>query len=115
MNYSDGLNINCQFINLKAVYQSIVQPHFDYATTVWSYSANVHVHKIQRLQNRAARILTSNHDWFASVSSLLKQLEYYFNYFIALSVYKGFNGPNYISTKFTRIRDCHGISLRVVL
>ena len=26
---------------LETVYQSIVQPHFDYAITVWGYAANV--------------------------------------------------------------------------
>ena len=98
---------------LKTVYQ----PHFDYAITVWGYAANVHVQTIQRLQNRAARILTSNYDWFTSVSSLLEQLGLQTilerrDYFNALIVYKGLNrlAPNYITTKFTRIRDCHGIS-----
>ena len=107
---------------LKTVYQSIVQPHFDYAITVWGYAANVHVQKIQRLQNRAARILTSNYDCFTSVSSLLEQLGLQSilerrDYFNALIVYKGLNGlaPNYITTKFTRIRDCHDISTRSAL
>ena len=107
---------------LKTVYQSIVQPHIDYAITVWGYAANVHVQKIQRLQNRAARILTSNYDCFTSVSSLLEQLGLQSilerrDYFNALIVYKGLNGlaPNYITTKFTRIIDCHGISTRSAL
>ena len=72
----------------------------------------MHVHKIQHLQNRAARILTSNHDWFTSVSSLLKQLEYYFNYFNALIVYKGFIGPNYMCNDYggVRVRGTQGIN-----
>ena len=78
--------------------------------------------QVQRLQNRAARILTSDYDWFTSVSNLLEQLGLQSilerrDYFNALIVYKGLNRlvPNYITTKFTRIRDCHGISTRSAL
>ena len=108
MNYSDGFNI-LPIDQLKTVYQPIVQPHFDYTITMWGYAAQVHVQmykKIQRLQNRAARILTSpsNYYWFTSVSitsvktttiSIIERRDC----FNALIVYKGFNGlaHNYIS------------------
>ena len=66
--------------------------------------------------------MSSNYDWFTSLSSLLEQLGLQSilerrDYFNALIVYKGLNGlaPNYITTKSTRIRDCHGISTRSAL
>ena len=41
------------------VYDSLIQPHFDYCNVVWSNSGIGLSDKLQRLQNRAARILMS--------------------------------------------------------
>ena len=42
---------------LMLIYSSIIQPIFDYAITIWGYTCDNNLHKIQRLQNRAARIV----------------------------------------------------------
>ena len=41
------------------VYDSLIQPHFDYCNVVWSNCGIGLSDKLQRLQNRAARILMS--------------------------------------------------------
>ena len=41
---------------LHVVYNSYVLPNFDYACTIWG-SVNANTRSIQRLQNRAARII----------------------------------------------------------
>ena len=50
-------------MTLHHIYQSLVQPHFDYCNNIWG-SCGVTLHnKLQTLQNRAARVLTfSNYD-----------------------------------------------------
>ena len=45
---------------LMLIYSSIIQPKFDYAISIWGYACDNNLHKIQRLQNRAAMIVTGN-------------------------------------------------------
>ena len=55
---------------LMYIYTSIIQPKIDYAISIWGYTTAhnidpIHgsINKVQRLQNRAARILTGNFDY----------------------------------------------------
>ena len=48
---------------LLLVYASMIQPKIDYAISIWGYTSRHNLNKIQRLQNRAARIITGNHDY----------------------------------------------------
>ncbi len=43
---------------LKYIFNSIIQPHFDYCCVVWDNCTKFSTDKLQKLQNRAARILT---------------------------------------------------------
>ena len=47
------------FETLLCIYNALVQPHFDYCSVVWGNCNKSHSIKVQKLQNRAARILTS--------------------------------------------------------
>ena len=50
---------------LHDVYYGLVQSHLNYCSVVWGSCGSV---KLQRLQNRAARVLTnSNYDAYASI------------------------------------------------
>ncbi len=40
-----------------------MQPHIDCCITVWGYAPDVHIDKIQRIQCRAARLLSGVFDW----------------------------------------------------
>ena len=42
---------------LMYMYTSIIQPKIDYAISIWGYTTAHNINKVQRLQNRAARIL----------------------------------------------------------
>ena len=58
---------------LKYIYSSIIQPHFDYCCVVWDNCSKSSADKLQKLQNRAARILTfSSYDTNADL--LIKKL-----------------------------------------
>ena len=48
---------------LHLIYQALIQPHFDYCNIVWGNCGITLRNKVQKLQNRAARVLThSNYD-----------------------------------------------------
>ena len=63
---------------LLSIYNSLVQPHFDYCSSVWgSCSKNLSqkLQKLQKLQNRAARVITfSNYD--RSTNELLRMVNW---------------------------------------
>ena len=48
---------------LNIIYNTIIQPDFDYCVTVWGNCSSVHFNKLQKLQNRAARIICKEFDW----------------------------------------------------
>ena len=43
---------------LQLIYQALIQPHFDYCNIVWGNCGITLRNKRQKLQNRAARVLT---------------------------------------------------------
>ena len=48
---------------LHLIYQALIKPHFDYCNIVWGNCGITLLNKIQKLQNRAARVLIySNYD-----------------------------------------------------
>ena len=58
---------------LHSIYQALVQPHFNYCNIVWGNCGTTLQDKLQKLQNRAARVLTySNYD--ADVNNLFELL-----------------------------------------
>ena len=58
---------------LHLIYQALIQPHFDYCNIVWGHCGITLQDKLQKLQNRAAFVLTySNYDIY--VDHLFKLL-----------------------------------------
>ena len=43
---------------LQLIYQALIQPHFDYCNIVWGNCGITLRNKVQKLENRAARVLT---------------------------------------------------------
>ena len=43
---------------LISVYNAIVQPHFDYCSLFWDIGNAYSLEKLQKMQNRAARVIT---------------------------------------------------------
>ena len=66
------LSHKVNYNELVKVYKTIIQPHIDYCITIWGYSPNNHIHKVQRLQNRIARLLTRNYDYNVSPSTFVR-------------------------------------------
>ena len=60
-------------LNLMTIFNSLVQPHFNYCCEVWDSCCKTLAAKLQKLQNRAARVLTfSGYD--ASADPLIEIL-----------------------------------------
>nr|XP_058947926.1 uncharacterized protein LOC131775812 [Pocillopora verrucosa] len=92
---------------LHLVYQALVKPHFDYCDIVWGNCGKTLQDKLQKLQNRAARVLTfSNYD--ADATELLeflrwKNLTRQQEIHKATMMFRCLHGlaPEYLSSKFT--------------
>ena len=96
---------------LHTIYHGLVQSHFDYCSVVWGNCAKTLSDKLQRLQNRAVRVLT-NTCYDADANQLLKELgwenlETRRQKLKAEMVYKSLNGlaPNYLSSRFIQRSD----------
>ena len=94
--------------NLISVYQSIVEPYFDYCSIVWDDISDHLTDKLQILQNRAARVITGA-DYRIHISELLSKLGWSSlrekrNKQKALMMFKIMNGmtPPYLQDIFTR-------------
>ena len=112
-----------------SIYTSVIQPTVDYAISIWGCTSKQNIYKIQRLQNRAARIITGNYDFINTRGiDLVKNLKWMCvsqrrDYFIAILMFKSIHGlaPQYlcdeitlqrdISTRSTRSLDCNNVYL----
>ena len=48
------------FSALTSLYNSIVKPHFRYCCSMWGCAGTTEINRLQKLQNRAARIVTNS-------------------------------------------------------
>ena len=94
---------------LMLIYSSIIQPKFDYAIAMWGYTCDNNLHKIQRLQNRAAMIVTGNYDYVTTRGTeLVRRLRWMCvtqrrDYFMSILMYKSIHGmaPAYLCNEIT--------------
>jgi len=90
--------------SLVQLYNGYIQPKIDYAITVWGYTSEQNLCKIQRMQSRAVRAIYNNYDYvnvrgIELISRMncmnVKQRR---DYFMALLVFKCIHGlaPDYL-------------------
>ncbi len=77
--------------------KTIFQPCIDYCITIWGCAADKHLNKVQRIINRASRIISGNFEYDVRGVELLKQLvlrtsKERRDYLMGLLVYKCVNG-----------------------
>ena len=105
---------------LKTVYNSIIQPTIDYAITVWGHTSAENLSKIQRLQNKAARIICNNFDYINTRGiDLVKQLKWMnvnerFLYFERLLMFKCIHGmaPDYLTNNIVMDIEVRNVNTR---
>ncbi|KAL9973623.1 hypothetical protein ACROYT_G020101 [Oculina patagonica] len=100
---------------LHLMYRSLIQPHFDYCSTVWGNCGITLQNKLQKLQNRAARVLTfSNYDAHAGdLFEILgwKNLARQQQIQRATMVYRSLHGLalEYLSSKFEKRETAYNL------
>lgn len=103
---------------LLNVYNSLVQPHFDYCNVVWGNCSKNLSSKLQKLQNRASRVLTfSNYD--CSTSELFQNLKWSklvhqraVSKAIMMHTIVNNTAPEYLTSRFVRRCDLTSYNLR---
>ena len=58
---------------VNKIYKALIKPHIDYCSTVWDSVSLTLLDKIQKLQNRAASVITQS-NYYTSAGSLLEKL-----------------------------------------
>ena len=105
--------------DINCVYYGIFQNIIDYCITVWGSAAQKYLCKIQKLQNRAARLLAQNFDWNIRGIDIVRGLgwqngkeRYYF--LSCCLTYKSINNlaPYYLSDLFSSVAEYHTVSTR---
>ena len=104
--------------SLISLYLSIVEPHLHYCCSVWGCSGSNTLLQLQKLQNRAVRMLT-NSAFDASSGLIIRNLGWMtiadlISFDSNQLVFKSLNnqGPQYICNLFQRSSDCSSRDLR---
>ena len=91
----------------------------DYCISVWGNCPLIHLNKLQKLQNRAARIICKEFDWNISSTVLHSQLgwiniETRRDYFAGILMFKTIQGYglNYLSSELTYTNQYNNYSTR---
>ena len=103
---------------LRNMYLSIIEPHLSYCCSVWGSCGNTKMNTLQKLQNRAARIVTDN-PLDSSAAPLLQRLGWLsvdrlVHRETSSMVYNSLNGlaPENRCQIFSRLSDVHNRLLR---
>lgn len=78
---------------LNIIYKSIVSPIIDYGICVYGFTSDSHLRRITRLQNRAARVLTTSDEELHKLFERLNWMSFYNrrNYFNLIFIHKCLN------------------------
>ena len=120
--WSQHLNATARYIvdyqTLITIYLSIIQPHFDYCSQVWGCLGKGLSDKLQKLQNRAFRIIKRENYDIRSVDILnsvgFPNLQTRRRHQLAILMYKIKHKmlPNYLIDIFTSTHEIHDYSTR---
>ena len=103
---------------LVTIYKSLILPHLDYCSAVWGCIVNGLSQKLEKLQYRAARIITRS-GWDVRCAQILRALEW--ESFadrrtkqLKSLMFKTANNlvPEYLSDKFTSVHTIHRHNLQ---
>ena len=103
---------------LQTIYRSLVESHIRYGNVVWGSCGEVLLTKLQKVQNRAARIVTRS-EFDVNAEPLSKELGWktvreLVRYDTAITMHKSMNkiAPTHLSKMFQPLKDVHQIKLR---
>ena len=100
------------------MYKSLVEPYFRYCCPVWGNAGVTAIEKLQKLQNRAAKLVT-NSPFDATALPVIRALKWptvreLIDFEAQKMVFKSLNGdvPSYMKDMFTRVNNSTLRSLR---
>ena len=106
-------------IYLSIIYRSIIEPYFTYCCIVWDTIGETQMANLQKLQNRAARIITGasylkrSCDLLAELGWLnLEVMRQRQKAILMFKVLNGLTPPPYLSEMFTHKTSFHNYGLR---
>ena len=104
--------------DLIDIYRSLIEPYFAYCCIVWDSIGETQIKSLQKLKNRAARIITGA-SYLIRSDDVLDQLGWLNlaeqrQYQKAIMMFKIINGltPSYLSDMFTRTSSLSDYGLR---
>ena len=106
------------FSILIVIYKSLIQPYFDYCAQIWDCLGATLSNKVQKLKNRAFRIITRESYTTRSIDILSKlnipNHEQRRNQQLSVLMYKINKKlvPDYLRNMFTNTRDIHNHNTR---
>ena len=109
---------NVPLATLKDMHKDKVEPNFNYCCSVWGSCVSTKLNKLQKLQNRASRIVT-NSPFDSSATALIQDLgwptiEELIHREASVMAYKWLNKlvPDYLSSCMSKLSDRHARELR---
>lgn len=118
INYFNRISNNLSMYSRITVYKTIIAPHFEYCPTILLYLNECDKNNLQKLQNRAMRIILKvNH--YARICDMLDCLQFMsinqrLVYHNVLFIFKAIHSllPKYMFDKITFVRDIHDYNTR---
>ena len=106
------------FDTLVTIYKSLILPFFDYCDVLWTNANKGGLDRLQKLQNRAARVIT-HASYDVRSRDLLKSLNWdnltarrFENEMILMHKIMNDRAPQYLKSHFSRVRDSNHYDLR---
>ena len=114
------------FNTLLQLYNSLIQPLMDYGICIWAFGSSCHVNKIQKIQNKFARLILQNYNYNIHSITLVSELKWQTvlqrrDYFTALTMYQIIHGiapsamQNYFYINTHDLSTRHGNDLQTPL
>ena len=103
---------------VKTMYKSLVEPHCRYCCPIWGNAGVTVIEKLQKLQNRAAKLVT-NSSFDATALPVIRALQWptvreLIDFESQRMVFRSLKGdaPSYMKDMFTRVNNSTARSLR---
>ena len=107
--------------SLVTLYKTLVEPYLRYGNIIWGQCGNTLTEKVQKLQNKAARIISGTSFEETNHDDLLRELNWMnvrhlISHDLAVSMFKLRNGlsPSQCTENLQTISEIHGYQTRSV-
>ena len=118
INYMSRCSSTLSVWSRKIIFNTLILPHFNYCATIMYLFQQNEIGRLQKLQNRAMRIILSCNR-YASINTMLSSLQWlpvslYIKYNVLVFIFKVKTGsaPSYLTSKLTYNNEIHQYNTR---